>query len=114
MQQENQVAERAQKAMADQATQTQKTVVSKAELKAREEAHQKMLDYRAAQKKEREEQKREKEMVMKDALEAEKAAETLRALEHELPIDETKPKKSGAGARHFFYVAVAIIFGCSV
>jgi hypothetical protein len=101
-QQENAVAERAKKVMADQAAQSQHKVktVSKAEQKARDEAHQKMLDYRAQQKKDREEQQREKDMIAKDALEAEKAAETLRALENEIPVEDQKekPKKSGTVA----------------
>lgn len=112
VQQENTVAGRAQKAMHEQAAQSQQKSVSKAELKARDDAHQKMLAYREQQRKEREEQQRQKEMIAKDALEAEKAAETLRALEHELPIEEEKPKKSGAAALATMgCLVLGIVFG---
>lgn len=125
-QQENSIAARAQKAMAkdqvadqlrgllhDQVSNSnsQHESVSESELKRRDEAHQKMLAYREQQKKERQEQKRERDLIAKDALEAQKAAETLRALEHELPAEDTpkKKKSAAAGPASVGFVILAVV-----
>lgn len=123
-QQENSVAARAQKAMANQVadqlrgllhdqvsnSNSQHESVSESELKRRDEAHQKMLAYREQQKKERQEQKRERDLIAKDALEAQKAAETLRALENELPAEDTPKKKSAAaGPAGVGFVILAVV-----